>query len=256
MNDKWAKWGQDPAQFQKFQRGKMVAGFVIILIGLVFLGKQMGLPVPSWLFQWPVLLIVIGIITGIKHSFKNKGWLILVTVGSVFLLEDVYPEMGLSNYIWPVIIIAVGVEMILGANRKKRWHQEYLASETQAGNDLPNTDKLNDNYINSTSIFAGIQKKIISKDFGGGDVTNFFGGTEIDLSQADINGTVTLEITQFFGGTKLIVPSHWEVKQEVTAIMCGIEDKRKNVSNMDTSHPKVLILRGTNIMGGIDIKSY
>ncbi len=256
MNEKWSKWSQDPAQFQKFQRGKMLAGVFIILIGLVYLGKQMGLPVPTWLFTWPVLLIVIGVITGIKHSFKNKGWLILVTIGSIFLVEDMYPEMGLSNYIWPVIIIVVGIEMILGANRKKKWHQEFLESENSTSENKDNNDKIKDNFINSTSIFAGIQKKIISKDFGGGDVMNFFGGTEIDLSQADINGTVTIEITQVFGGTKLIVPSHWEVRQEITAIMCGVEDKRKNVSNLDASHPKILILRGTSIMGGIDIKSY
>ncbi|MBM3416907.1 MAG: hypothetical protein FJY20_10820 [Bacteroidetes bacterium] len=52
---------------------------------------------------------------------------------------------------------------------------------------------------------------MLSKDFKGGDIVNIFGGTEFNLSQADIKGRVTLEVTTIFGGTKLIVPSHWEV---------------------------------------------
>jgi hypothetical protein len=112
----------------------------------------------------------------------------------------------------------------------------------------------NEDYLDSTSVFGGIKKTIISKDFKGGEVTCVFGGAEINLMQADINGKVTLEATQVFGGTKLIVPSHWQVQPEMTAVLGGIEDRRPVIKETDPN--KVLIIKGTSIFGGMEIISY
>jgi hypothetical protein len=80
------------------------------------------------------------------------------------------------------------------------------------------------------------------------------GGTEIDLTQADFTGVIKLDVTQIMGGTKIIVPAHWEVRSEVTAMFAGFEDKRQQpvVINPD----KVLILQGTSIFGGIELRNY
>jgi len=80
------------------------------------------------------------------------------------------------------------------------------------------------------------------------------GGCEIDFSQADMQKPATIEISQIFGGIKLIVPSHWQVRTEVASLFSGVEDKR---SAAGTSNPdKVLILRGTSVFGGVDIRSF
>ena len=83
-----------------------------------------------------------------------------------------------------------------------------------------------------------------------------FGGVEIDLSQSDIDGLIVIDITQIFGGTKLILPAHWELKSEITSILGGVEDKRKNYSALNIAEGKTLIIRGTSVLGGIDIKSF
>ncbi len=46
-----------------------------------------------------------------------------------------------------------------------------------------------EDYIDATTVLGGIHKNIISKNFKGGDITIFMGGAEINLSQADIQGT-------------------------------------------------------------------
>jgi predicted membrane protein len=111
-----------------------------------------------------------------------------------------------------------------------------------------------DDYIDATSIFGGVHKKVVSKSFKGGDVTTVLGGTEIDLTQADFTGTIRLEITQIMGGTKIIVPPHWEVRSEVTAVFAGFEDKRQQPAM--TNPEKVLIINGTSFLGGIELKNY
>jgi predicted membrane protein len=114
---------------------------------------------------------------------------------------------------------------------------------------------LTDDIIDSTSIFGGVKKNVISKDFKGGEVTAIFGGTELNLSQADINGKVHLEINQLFGGTKLIIPSNWQVQSDTTSIFGSVEDTRSGSGQyMDPN--KVLIIDGSSVFGGISIKSY
>lgn len=95
---------------------------------------------------------------------------------------------------------------------------------------------------------AGIKDPPFQR-FKGGDIVNIFGGTELNLTQADITGKVTIEITTIFGGTKLIVPANWEVKSEAVTIFGGLEDKR-SASVMNSNGDKVLVLKGTVIFGG------
>jgi predicted membrane protein len=149
--------------------------------------------------------------------------------------------------------------------RRRDWHwRENDDDEKKTGahfettpltlNATTNETTMSDEeLIDSTSVFGGSKKKVLSKNFRGGDIVNIFGGTEIDLSQADIYGEVKLELTQIFGGTKLIIPSNWKLIVKNAAILGGIEDKRPN-QPFDPN--KVLILTGTSIFGGIEIRSY
>jgi predicted membrane protein len=111
-----------------------------------------------------------------------------------------------------------------------------------------------EDYIDTTSIFGGVHKKVVSKNFRGGDIVTFLGGSEIDLSQAEIYGTARLDVTQVMGGTKIIVPAHWEVRSEVTALFAGFEDKRQQPATINPN--KVLIIDGTSIFGGIELKNF
>lgn len=112
-----------------------------------------------------------------------------------------------------------------------------------------------EDFVNTTCIFGGTKKVVLSKNFKGGDLVNVFGGAEIDLTQADINDKAVIEVTAIFGGATLIVPSNWEVKSTVITIFGGINDKRK-IAALTEQTGKKLILKGTVIFGGVEIKSY
>lgn len=113
-----------------------------------------------------------------------------------------------------------------------------------------------EDYLDTVSIFGGIKKNIVSKNFKGGDIVTIMGGAEINLTQADIHGTIVIDITQVFGGTKLILPPQWKVSSDLAALFGGIEDKRPIVQAIHLADDKVVILRGTSVFGGIDIRSY
>lgn len=111
-----------------------------------------------------------------------------------------------------------------------------------------------EDYLDTTAFFGGVHKKIVSKNFKGGDVVTIMGGTELDLSQADFTGMIKLDVVQIMGATKIIVPAHWEVRTDVTAIFAGFEDKRQQptVNNPE----KVLLIDGTSLMGGIELRNF
>jgi predicted membrane protein len=248
--------------------GRVMAGTVIVIVGALFLARQAGVEFPNWLFTWPLALIAFGVFIGAKHSFRNPGWLIPVIIGSVFLLEIIVPELSFKQYIWPVVIITAGLFMIFRPHRRgrdkwedwgrKRWGRRHWDKWENRENYRANADSNpSEDFIDSVAVFGGSKKNVISKDFKGGDITSFFGGTDINLMQADFTGTITLDVTNVFGGTKLIVPPNWNIKSEVVCIFGEVEDKRpimKDGIGADTT--KALKIEGTCLFGGISIKSY
>lgn len=241
------------------RRGKISGGLILIAIGSIFLLREIGTPIPHWILSWKMLLIVIGIFVGFKHNFETGGWIIPILIGSIFLIQDFFPGLKISHYFWPIILITIGIVIILkprSSSRKwNKYHQDNKNQHWEHWQQKSNDDS-NEDYIEANAIFGSVRKNIISKNFTGGEINAIFGGCEINLMQAEINGKVILEMNQIFGGTKLIVPAHWEIKSELTAVMGSVEDKRPQTNIFNTGNNSILILKGAAIFGGIDIKSY
>ena len=240
--------GKQWKRYQHSPMGKALGGLILVIVGGTLMARQLGVVFPEWLFTWPVLLIVIGVYIGARHMFRNPGWVILVGVGTVFLFDRIYTDVNITTFFWPMFIIAAGLFMIIKPRRK--YHH---TTETWDQTDYE-TEDISDDRIDTVSVFAGVKKNILSKNFKGGEITCVMGGAEINLSQADIQGKVILEVTQVLGGTKLIIPSNWDVQPEMVAVLGGIEDKRHVQNGEDND--KLLIIRGTSVLGGIEIKSY
>jgi hypothetical protein len=249
---------------QRFSNSRRWSGLVLLAFGGLLLAQKMGAPLPGWLFTWQVLLIGFGLLLGIRRKFRDFTWIIPVMIGSIFLMADYYPDLEIRRYTLPIILMLVGLLFILRPKHRRfgacddagfNWQQRYR-EEQYAANDAGSAGPAasSDEYLDVTSVLGGTKKTIFSKDFKGGEVTSFLGGTELNLSQADIKGRVVLELTQILGGTKLILPSHWDVKPELVSVFGGIEDKRQLTAVIDPN--KVLILKGTSVFGGIEIRSY
>lgn len=229
--------------------GQVLAGLFVVSIGLLLFARQAGFYIPRWVFSFESILIAVGLYLGIRHSFRGVAWLIPLLIGGFLLLDDFYP-FDFHDYIWPLIIIGIGIYIMFKATKKKTDWRKWEASP-------PPDQDLSEDVLDSTVIFGGSKKNVISKNFRGGEAVTVFGGTEINLMQADLTGPVVLELTQVFGGTKLIVPPHWKVfSKDMVAILGGIDDKRPLTGNQTVDSNKTLILKGTCMLGGIEIRSY
>jgi predicted membrane protein len=269
---------KDPQINRNKQSGRVYGGIFLLLVGLVFLLHQADFVFfPRWLFSWPVILIAVGIFTGMKHNFRGGGWMIPIIIGGIFLLDRMDIGLDLHRFLVPAIIIAVGLSMILRPRRHERWNnwrrrsrENFYGpsdpiSQPQGPGPTPEPTPENsyrtdytmhpEDMIDVTSVLGNTQRIVVSKNFKGGDVTCFMGGSEIDMTQADIKGTVIMDITAVMGGVKMIVPSNWEIKSEINAVLGGVEDKRQ-VQGKVIDFNKVLVLKGTAFMGGIELRSF
>lgn len=241
-------------EFEKVQRnGRIWGGLILIGVGSALLARKLGVIMPTWLFTWPIILILVGIYTLGKHGFKRPGGLIPLAVGGVFLADMMMPGVHISNIAWPALIIVFGLFMLLRPKRnwKERMSQKWEQTEsTPFSHSMANDE----DYIMVDSVFGGAQRQVISKNFKGGQINTVFGGAQINLLQADIVETAVIDINAVFGGVEIAVPSTWNVKNELNAILGGVDDKRPYSENTETS--KVLVLKGSVTFGGISIKGY
>ena len=270
--------------------GSIAFGVIILGIGLVLLFRKFGLYIPDWVLTWPMILIAVGTYTLISQQFKSFFGSVVLFIGVYFLLKREFDlDLGLDQFIWPVGLIALGIYLIL--HKKQEYKVMEEARKNWEGSRKNKADAKNSEHIeaaevvedtnaskeqstkapdsgfvratgtafmdriNESVIFSGVNRKLMTKNFQGGKATVIFGGLDLDLTQVDFTGVVTLDLEVGFGGVKLIIPPHWDVRTEVSSIASGLEDKRMfREGGVDTN--KVLILKGTLLFSGLEIKSY
>jgi predicted membrane protein len=243
--------------------GRKWAGVILLIVGGLIFIKQMGITFfPGWLFSWPMILIVIGIFVGVKHKFRGPGWLIMLIIGGIFLWDREVDGVNLKPFLAPAIIIAVGLSMIFRPRRRcdnrKNWGNNPMTPENTAATDAGwkgDTVVSEEEYVNGSYFLGGTRKIITSQNFKGGNISCFMGGVEIDLTKADINGQAVLDISAVMGGAKIIIPSSWEIRNEIKPFLGGIDDKRQ-AQTLTINYNKLLILKGSAFMGGIEITNY
>jgi len=270
--------------------GSIAFGVIILGIGLVLLFRKFGLYIPDWVLTWPMILIAVGTYTLISQQFKSFFGSVVLFIGVYFLLKREFDlDLGLDQFIWPVGLIALGIYLILHKKQeykvmeeaRKNWEgsrknkadaknsenieaaevvEDTNASKEQSAKAADSgfvraTGTAFMDRINESVIFSGVNRKLMTKNFQGGKATVIFGGLDLDLTQVDFTGVVTLDLEVGFGGVKLIIPPHWDVRTEVSNIAAGLEDKRMfREGGVDTN--KVLILKGTLLFSGLEIKSF
>lgn len=244
--------------------GRVWSGLIILILGLAFLINNIGLDIPNWIFSWSNFLILLGVFIGVRKNFKGIGWLILILLGAYNTINSMHLDINLSKYALGIGLIIVGGFLIIkpkGAfNRNKNFNSRFKDEFSTAPNDsneftAKEKDGNNHDIIDVIAVFGGNNQTIYSKNFMGGDITAVFGGADIIMTQADFNESASLDVTAIFGGIKLIVPQNWAIKSNVTAIFGSVEDKRAQFMPMGEIQ-KTLILDGTVLFGGIEIKSF
>lgn len=228
---------------------RYILGGILVLIGLLLVLDNLNVLrfyIPYYLLQWYSILILIGVVL-ITTRDKIGFGIALTAIGGIFLLDE------MSDYyywrfdfwdvfdFWPLVFIIVGLSLIFRRGRGD-WR------EKKSFND--DTD-----YVDETAFFSGADRIITSKNFTGGKLTSIFGGTDLNLINADLApGTNVLDVFVLFGGTDIMVPSDMNVRIQVTSIFGGFSDERKVLNDNPDNEGKELVIKGLVLFGGGEVK--
>ena len=225
-------------------RTRLLPGLILVAIGTVVLLDHLGILSIDhvWKF-WPVLLIVVGV-TRFFESHNRVAGVLLMVVGTLFLLGTLgYVRLSAADF-WPIVLIAIGVGLM--------WSRfELPRFGTPAAPGGPDR-------VNALAMFGGVERRITTTNLTGGTVQAIFGGVELDFRSADIAGEETaLVVEAVFGGIELVVPERWTVIYEGQSIFGGYNDEtRPPLPDVPgAAARKRLILRGQALFGGITVKN-
>jgi peptidoglycan/LPS O-acetylase OafA/YrhL len=100
-------------------RGRVLAGIVLLVVGCLWLANAAGIHFPDWLFEWPAILVAIGLFMGARNNFAPGSWIVLMVIGMLFWFDDWLVD--LRPFMLPLVAIIAGVYMIAGSrpNRHK-----------------------------------------------------------------------------------------------------------------------------------------
>lgn len=237
---------------RKHEKNGAFRGVIILLVGVFLLFHNLDLNIPEWIVSWQMLIIGIGIMIWIKSEFRNVGGVIMILLGSVFMVREYfYLPFDVDRFIWPGFLIIIGLLFIVF---RPSSHKKYL-DEDEEPKVVPDLYPADEDYINADVVFSGENRLIVSKKFKGGRISAVFGGCDVNLLQADFDGTIVLNCDCVFGGVELVVPANWEVKIMTSSVFGGVGDKRP-IELIAANPNKVLIIKGSCVFGGIEIKSY
>jgi len=223
-------------------------GLGITVFGAILLLDQEGIVSAGHLLRfWPVLLIAWGL-AGVLRAERTEEWLwsvLLTLLGVVFQLGALGYHHFDIEHVWPFLVIAAGVWTLLKSLQGRRsW------SERDNTVDWSHLD------LNRIDVFGGGKVRVTSKNFLGGRWVAVFGGSQVDLTQAEIQGNdATIDILAVFGGGEIIVPREWQVDVRGTAFFGGHNDETRPPLSESGGPRKKLFITGAWVFGGFNIKN-
>jgi predicted membrane protein len=221
--------------------GQLVFGAVVVIVGMSLLLDNLGIIESSRdiLRFWPLALVAAGIsdLFGARGQGRAMRGTLLTAFGGLFLLNNIGAVSFSVFQLWPLFLILFGVQMLSRSLSPPKRPDEVRAGDNSEFDDF--------------AFLGGIKRSNTSPAFHGGAATAFMGGVELDLRTARMEGDrAVVNVFAMMGGVTLRIPDTWVVESRLMAVLGGVDDKtRPPAAPVGT-----LVLEGTVVMGGVEIK--
>ena len=209
-------------------------GLAAVAIGSLLLLRNLHvISFDYWGELWGGFLSFLLILVGCMILVKRSRWiwgLLFLSAGATIGLRALHiVDVNFWQIVWPILFIAVGSAVLFSLVKDGK------ISKTKAKH--------------MVAVWSGQSEKV-EGEYTGGTISSVFGGVDLDLRQSDIQDGAVIELFVLFGGVDIIVPNDVVIKNEVTAIFGGIDDK----TSPGTKAKKTLYIRGECFFGGIELK--
>ena len=223
---------------------QVVLGILVIAMGVLFLLDNLNiLDFHGAIRFWPMAFIVVGAIKMCDTKSPN-GYVfgaVLIFVGLVMTLNRMGFLYVSWHTMWPLLLILLGGSVLYKA----------ITGRRLIGSSVKQDETSDYSVVDITAILGGIERRLATPTFRGGEITAMFGGCVLDMRESSIEGEAVINVFVVCGGITIKVPPDWTVSLLGTPIMGGFEEK----TIMPKSTDKRLVVKGYAIMGGVEVRN-
>lgn len=249
---------------------RIVLGGIVVAIGVLLLLGNLGwLDAHSVLRSlWPLALVVAGaaMLRDSRHRRGNPWPWVLITAGIWIFADNMdWIAINIWDLIVPGILLYIGARLIYRSSEKSRSSKhDAEGNEASDGNPsmdaqpqpeqvrIPYADKSSE-FVRAFAFMSYSDLHPVMRPLRGGDLSAVMGGIKLDLRDTGMEGDeAVLDVFTFWGGIEILVPPDWTISNKVTTLVGGFVDSRRPTNVIPT---KMLIIRGFNLMSGIEVKS-
>ena len=248
--------------------GRIIAGGILILLGVLFTLDNFGLVYAGDVFRyWPLFVVGFGLLK-ISHSRSQEQRVvgfIATAIGLLLLGRSLRLLPFGMREIWPVLLLAIGALLVWQSVRRRGSAAGSLAAaeileRARSGRAAASVEPTPaGSTLNEFAFMGGGDRVVRSQDFRGGEVTAIMGGFEIDLRGAAIAGdTAEIEVFTLWGGVDLRVPEDWNVAMRGIPVLGVFSNSSRSAGSTlpsGSTPGKTLVVRGMSIMGGVEVKN-
>jgi len=160
---------------------------------------------------------------------------LLTAFGVLFLLNNLNVIDFRVWDLWPLFLIVFGFQILM---------------RSRSG-PVDKEEKIDTAEFDDFAFLVEVKRSNSSSAFRGGAATAFMGGVELDLRRAKMEGDrAVINVFAMMGGVGIRIPDDWTVDSRVMTILGGVDDKTRPPEEPT----KTLVIQGTVICGGIEIK--
>jgi predicted membrane protein len=230
----------------------------LIVAGVLLFLDNLGLlPIRNIRAYWPLLPVAwaLAVIERRRGAHAIIRASAVIVFGGLILLGNLHVIHMTARVFMPLLLIYLGIIILVSRGRERmcRWppHRFGAGSYTR-------DSSFSENKLMESVVFSGSERRVESQNFEGGQVEAIFGGIELDLSGAAITSPerrAVLEVNAVFGGIEIRVPRTWRVERESAAVFGGFSDKSVPPRPEPGFEPPTLVIRGSAVFGGIEVKN-
>lgn len=221
---------------------RLVIGLAIMTGGLVLALDSLGVLDSGAVFRfWPLVLVAVGVVKWASPPHQGQAAAVWVAAGLGFLLVTL-GHMPVSR-VWALVLFFVGANIAWRALRPP------LPRVAGGAESFDMVAVLGGANTATSAAGPGGQ----GRDFRGGRAMAVMGGCQIDLRHSSMpeGREAVIDAFAMWGGIEIKVPEDWEVVNRGSAFLGGFENKTRPLPGS----AKRLVVTGTAIMGGVEVKN-
>ena len=239
----------------KVSFGNIIWGIILVAVGVIFALNALEITNIEIFFKgwWTLFIIIPCTVNFITSRNRDDVWgnLFGIAIGVFLLLcaRDILDYSMIWKLFLPACIVVIGFRMLIKGIFGRR-HREDDDGEDDDEDDEDDDDKDNKaDFDTANAIFSYHRVNYKGIVFHSAELNVIFGGAQLDLRKAIIEGDCTVRANCIFGGITVLVPDNVNVKVEGSNIFGG-------TSNHTVNHPDAhtIYVKGNSIFGGVSVK--